>query len=140
MRVKYLILLLFVFAISSCKKQTIPPSLEGTWELRYYSGGMSRPTILPANNGNLLGFSGNTYTLIKNNQTIKKNSYSIISDAGAENETCSALPANEFKNRIEFHDSTISKIYFQVTADTLIFLSGCAAYDANTYSKYIRKF
>jgi len=124
---------------ASCKKNTKGSSsqnLVGTWELRANQSSMMPLTTYPPGNGNLLIFTDHSYSIEKNGQTVKTGNYTI-----AEDHSFNALvvPEGQFIHRIDYQDSVHQKVFFQISDDTLTFLSGIFALDSGVKLQYVRK-
>jgi hypothetical protein len=127
----------------ACKKDNINKqsgdSISGTWELEQAQTGMIPAINYPPGNGDILKFTDSDYQVFSNNQLIKSGVYTIDEDASVQSEVCLALPADEYRNRIIYdNDYTSHKVFIQMSNNTLIFLSGCFAFDAGVYKKYTK--
>lgn len=76
------ILALFILIFISCKKddENISP-LEGSWELKSSTDGMTGSvTEYPANNGNLITFTGLNYQIFSNHQLVKSGTFKVVEE------------------------------------------------------------
>ena len=89
-------------------------------------------SYLPGN-GNILKFTDNTYSVSSKGQVVKTGNYTI-----AEDHSFNALvvPEGQFIHRVDYQDSTQQKVFFQVSGDTLTFLSGIFALDSGVKMQY----
>jgi hypothetical protein len=130
----------------SCKKDSSTvnsngmPSIEGTWELRQAQT-KTNPTVnYPAGNSSIVQFTKNNYSTFSNAVMIKTGQYSLTADATAETNVCLVLPSNEYRNRIIFDaDNSSAKTFFQLSADSIKFVSGCFARDSGAYYVYVKQ-
>jgi hypothetical protein len=130
---------LFLFVVS-CKKESnvISNSIEGLWELRRASGMFS--TAYPPGNGHIIKFTDNNYEISVNGQITQSGRYSIVPDSTAESATCLVIPAGQYTNRIIYDNNvTAKKVFIEISGNSLVFLSGCFAYDAGSSSEYARQ-
>jgi hypothetical protein len=125
--------------IISCKKESNSQftALEGVWELRQKGGSLT--TTYPPGNGNTIEFFGNHYEFISNGQVTKRGRFNIVRDLSAGNGTCLVIPVNQYTNRIIYDYGVNKKIFFQISADKLTFLSGCFAIDAGSFQDYVKQ-
>jgi hypothetical protein len=128
---------ILLVSVWSCKKNNndTPTSLKGDWELRQVSG-MATINYQPGN-GNILTFSDTTYKMYKNGVLSKSGIYKVIKDL-----TFNSLivPAGEYTNRIIYDGNTAAtKIFFQLSDNTVTFISGSFAADGGSIIKYVIK-
>jgi len=132
--------LTLIASFPGCKKDTTQKdatSVIGTWELREASGGTTPGSLkFPPGNGNLIKLSATDYGVYKNNQLVNSGSYKIIADTTVEQNVCIIIKDDQYRNRIEYGDSTTSKIFFQLSDGKISFLSGCYAADAGLNEVY----
>ena len=130
---------LFLFVVS-CKKESnvISNSIQGLWELRRASGTFS--TTYPPGNGHIIKFTANSFEISVNGQITQSGRYRIVQDLTAESATCLVIPAGQYTDRIIYDNNiTAKKVFIEVNGNSLIFLSGCFAYDAGSSSEYARQ-
>ena len=81
---KYLFILVAVFALIGCRKDSKSLNLIGKWELRSTLNGLTGArTDHPAGNGSFLKFSEVRYESYFNDQLIKSGSFRIVMDRSA---------------------------------------------------------
>lgn len=76
------ILALLILIFISCKKDdgNISP-LEGSWELKSSTDGMTGSvTEYPANNGNSMVFTGLNYQIFSNHQLVKSGTFKVVEE------------------------------------------------------------
>lgn len=126
-----------VLLLAGCKKNSEPSqSLTGTWELRELQGGMMPAITYDAGNGNRLIFSTDTYQKLQNNALVSSGNYSIASDDSVEQSVGLVVPKGEFRQRINFGNTT--KTFFQITGGQLRLLSGYFPTDGGVSAIYER--
>jgi hypothetical protein len=135
----YLIVLL-----TACKKQQNAPievistvNIVGTWELRHVQNGMIPDIAYPAGNLRILKLSLTDYQFYTNGQLEKSGSYVLVRDNSSVKGECFELAAGQSISRLIFDgDRNNSKIIQQPAANSLVMLSGCAALDSGSYTRY----
>lgn len=140
-RIVLIMLLAASTLLPGCKKDDrFTSSLQGSWELRKEQSGMTPTINYSAGNGSRLVFSETNYQTFVNGQLSNSGTYSIVQDPSAESEVCLVIPPGQFKNRIIFDsDTTASKIFIQISNDTLTVLKGCFAVDAGSSKQYVKQ-
>ena len=134
----------FIISFESCKKNNtkqntnIAGSIIGNWELRQTSAAMNpNPKNYTPGNGNILKFTDTNYETFANGVLVKKGQYAITSDATVETNVCLVFSNGQFANRIIWDTAyNTPKIFIQISADKLTFISGCYAYDAGHSEEY----
>jgi hypothetical protein len=144
---KYTILALsfaFIFSfMSGCKKNNVKEankssSIIGAWELRSTVGGIPLKTF-PPNNGHVIQFTNDSYTVFDSGQAKEQGSYTITPDNSVEANVCLVIKDSQFTNRITLSASSNPyKIFFNLEGNQLTFLSGCFAVDAGSQTVYER--
>lgn len=134
----------FFISITGCGKNNYPgassSSLRGSWELRQVQAGMIPTVQHPPGNGSIAKFTAGNYEFYANGQLTKSGTYTITRDTTAGKATCLTIPAGRFTNRIIYDgDQNATKVFVQISGDTLTFLSGCYALDAGHSEKYVRR-
>jgi len=89
-------------------------------------------SYLPGN-GNILKFTDNTYSISSKGQVVKTGNYTIVEDHSFN---ALVVPEGQFIHRVDYQDSTQQKVFFQVSGDTLTFLSGIFALDSGVKMQY----
>jgi len=139
-----ILLSVFIISFENCKKNStkqnsnIASSIIGNWELRQTSAAMNpTPKNYTPGNGNILKFTDTNYETFANGALVKKGQYAITSDATVETNVCLVFSNGQFANRIIFDTAyNTSKVFIQISADKLTFISGCYAYDAGHTEEY----
>ena len=129
----------------SCKRTNVAQtneslgSLVGKWELKEGQAGMTPVENYAPGNGNRLEFTGSTYKRFSNGILTMSGNYSIISDNTVTAEVGLVLTPGEFVNRIIFNeDTTATKIFLNISKDTLTLLSGYFPLDGGSKIIYQR--
>jgi thioredoxin-related protein len=126
----------------SCTKQNSEQTnnpLDGIWELSEKTESLAGTQNYPAGNGNKLIFNENKYQLYANNVLIEESTYTIKDDTSVAVVTGLTIPAGEFTKRIEFNAvSSPSIIFFHITGEKLVLLSGHFPTDAGIKKIYRR--
>ena len=154
---KYLLnilsLSLLVILAGSCKKEHATLKLAnnsspivGTWELRQMVAQVGTINY-PAGNGSTLEFdesnyltTDSTYKMFFQGNQPKQGSYQIIRDTSVNTSTGLVVARGQFANRIILNnDTTTDKIFYQVTNNKLVILSGYFPLDNATEMTYERK-
>ena len=142
---KHLSALLFVaimMVFTACNKDVADSatstSIVGTWELRQTSAAMlPTPFNYPVGNGTVLKFTDTTYESYDKGTFVKSGNYTIVKDSTFEENICMLPEPGMFSHRIIYDgNSTTTKRFIQVIGNKLIFMSGCYAVDAGTYTQY----
>src|SRR5688572_5239542 len=147
---KYFVVIVCLAGITvffeSCKRSggrsdiTKFPSIPGTWELKQAQNGMIPTKDYAPGNGNIFRFSDSGYEKYTNGNLTKKGQYIIINDSSVTAEVGLVIPSGEFTNRIIFDgDLTAPKTFFQVSNNSLIFLSGFFPLDGGSRVLYEKK-
>ena len=136
-------LFFLVLIITSCKKETKRDnggdSIHGVWELRKIKGGWSNNTYQPGN-GNSISFIGNKYEIKQNGQVTQSGEFILVTDFTVSEATCLNIAAGQYTDRIIFDNTNnTTKVFFELSDNELILLSGCFAYDAGSYRHYERQ-
>lgn len=138
----YFICLTFtIFILDGCKKDnnlnTISSALIGSWELQQVQAGMTPIIDYPSGNGSIYQFTDTTYSTFANGVLIKKGHYNITMDTTVSSEVGLVISSGQYTNRIIFDNDTLSKkIFFQISASKLSFLSGYFPIDGGSFSSY----
>ena len=143
----FLILFVSVFITgTSCRKDNSGQSnslsarsniLVGSWELRRVRGTYVY-TYQPGN-GNEVVFGDSVFTTYVNGVLNKTGHYDIIRDNSASESLCLSLATGDFANRLVYDSNYQSqKIFFDVTSDSLITVSGCFAVDQGAFNEFVR--
>ena len=126
-----------LLASASCEKHAqrsdSPQSLKGSWELSAVQSSMTPLTSYLPGNGNILKFTDKTYSISSKGQTVKTGNYTVVEDHSFN---ALVVPAGQFIHRVDYQDSRIQKVFFQVNGDTLTFLSGIFALDSGVKMQY----
>ena len=140
-----IIAVIFITA-TACQKsdsgqQRLPPArsklLVGTWELRRVRS-MFVYTYQPGN-GNDVVFNDTIFTTYVNGVLNKTGRYDIIRDNSASESVCMNLPLGQYENRLVYDsDYMAQKIFFEVTNDSLVTVSGCFSVDAGAFNEFVR--
>ena len=138
-----LFVLIIVFGIPGCDKRSHgdcvtenSKSIEGLWELRKASSMMV--SDYPPGNGRTIKFTGNKYEMRENGQITQSGEFAIINDTTAGESTCLNITAGQYTNRIIYNNINNQKVFFQLTGEKLVFISGCFAVDAGVALTYER--
>jgi len=91
-----------------------------------------------AGNGNILAFTGTNYKIYKGGQVIKSGQFTVVQDTTVEESVCLLFPKGQYTSRVEYADSAVGKIFYQVVGSKLTFYAGCYAYDAGHSEVYER--
>ena len=134
----------FITEISCQKNDSAQPNVQsrsriliGTWELRRVRG-MYVYTYQPGN-GNKVVFADSTFTTYVNGVLNKQGHYDVIRDNSVSESVCLSLPVGEFENRLVYDSSYQSqKIFFEVSSDSLITVSGCFSVDQGAFNEFVR--
>jgi len=129
--------LLWLFV--GCKKYNSGTnnSIRGTWELRSVSG--SFQINYPTGNGRTLTFRGNNYEIRENGSITHSGQFEIIPDNTAASSTCLNINTDQYTNRIVYDNNlNATKVFFELSGNKLTTLSGCFAFDAGSFSEYVR--
>jgi hypothetical protein len=134
--VQFCCFLLAITLYSSCKKESIHKTTEagltGNWELRKTSGMLT--TSYPAGNGTVYIFTDTSYQFYSQGVLVKSGQYRIINDNSVSSELGLVIPAGQYTRRIIFdNDSQSQKIFFQLQADSLSFVSGYFPLDGGAF-------
>ena len=144
---KYISLLSFViFILTACKKTELKnscacsTSIVGKWELRQSQAGMIPTINYPAANGNILVFTETNFEFYANGQLIDSGQYTMTGDPSVRTEVCLTIKQGEFENRIVYNGLyNAQKIFFNISGNKLVFLSGCFALDGGIRKEYERE-
>ncbi|MEX6691307.1 hypothetical protein QTN47_27605 [Danxiaibacter flavus] len=113
-------------------------SIIGSWELRSTVGSMPLKTF-PPNNGHVIQFTNDSYTVFDSGQAKEKGNYASTPDSSVEANVCLVIKEGQFTNRIILSASSNPyKIFFNLEGNQLTFLSGCFALDAGNQTVYER--
>jgi hypothetical protein len=111
--------------------------LIGTWELRRVRS-MYVYTYEPGN-GNKVVFADSVFTTYVNGVLNKQGHYDIIRDNSVSESVCLSLPTGEFANRLVYDTNyQAQKIFFEVSSDSLITVSGCFSVDQGAFNEFVR--
>lgn len=151
-----LILSLLVILAVGCKKESVTitsskfiddsSSIVGTWELRQMIAQVGTINY-PAGNGSTIEFDESNYLttdsttkmFIQENHP-KQGHYQINADTSVNTSTGLVIPSGQFTNRIILNnDTTSDKVFYQITNNKLIILSGYFPLDNATEMTYERK-
>ena len=134
-------LVLLIVLANSCKKESVnsaslklvdnSPSIAGTWELRQMVAQVGTINY-PAGNGSTIEFdesnymtTDTTYKIFVQGNHPKRGHYLIVADTSVNTSTGLALSSGQFANRIILNnDTTSDKVFYQITNNQLIILSG----------------
>ncbi|RYE26374.1 MAG: hypothetical protein EOP42_20810 [Sphingobacteriaceae bacterium] len=131
--------ILLTFFISCKKDNYSSKSIIGTWELRQSQGGTIPGTTYNKGNGNMIKFTDSDYEIYANGVLSKSGTYKLIPDTSVQDNVCSVLSSNEYKNRIVFDGKDDArKTFIKISKDELSLVSGCFALDAGSISIYGR--
>jgi hypothetical protein len=138
-RLSQLMLALVFISLAGCRKGDDAienNSLQGLWELRR---GIGMITVdYPPGNGTTIRFNGNNYEYTVNGQ-VDKGEFEIVKDLSVQEATCLSIPQGEYTERIIYKSmSSDRKIFFKISGTRLTFVSGCFAYDAGSFSEYVK--
>jgi hypothetical protein len=145
-RIFYIIIVAFGFvAEMSCEKNnSAPPNVQsrskiliGTWELRRVRS--MYVYTYQTGNGNKVVFSDSTFTTYVNGVLNKQGQYDIIRDNSVSESVCLSLPTGQYVNRLVYDSNYQSqKIFFEVSSDSLITVSGCFSVDQGAFNEFVR--
>jgi hypothetical protein len=138
---KIVLAVLLLAAWMGCKKSSSHPgqTITGNWELRKTNSASMGEKEYPAGNGRLLRFTETGYQRYTNGQLEKTGAYRLVEDVTATASVCLDFAETRFRHRIIYDNDTSSvKVFVEVQADTLWFVSGCYATDAGTAAAYVR--
>lgn len=134
----------------SCKKESATiasktaasSSIVGRWELRQSLGQVGTINY-PAGNGSTIQFDASSYltpaVFIQSNYP-KQGQYHVIADTSASTSVGLTISPGEFANRIILNnDTTGIKIFYQVTNNKLVILSGFFPTDGGVELTYERQ-
>jgi hypothetical protein len=111
--------------------------LVGTWELRRVRG-MYVYTYQPGN-GNKVVFDDTAFTTYVNGVLNKQGHYDVIRDNSVSESVCMSMPTGQFENRLVYDSNFQSqKIFFEVTQDSLVTVSGCFSVDQGAFNEFVR--
>lgn len=152
---KYLIILIYasitITLFDSCKKES-PSAIEnnsssfiGNWELRKVVANIGTKNYA-SGNGSIFTFTDSTYLTTDTTYLFffqgmrhKNGHYKIVADTSVNNCTGLIVPSGQFTNIIILdNDTTSGKVFYQITNNTLIILSGYFPLDGGiemTYEK-----
>lgn len=122
------------FLLPACKKDASIAGIQGSWELRE-SSSMSLVNY-PPGNGHILRFSGNEYTILINGTVTQQGSFKIVNDGSASQSTCLQIEKGLFAKRMIYDNDNGQKNFFQLSANSLMFISGCFAVDGGVKTTY----
>lgn len=133
--------ILFLFS-PGCTKDTVsekPTSIVGKWELKQTMGNTGTVDY-PSGNGFFLEFTGSAYSttnLFVPGNHPDEGDYQIIADTSVNNSTGIVVPSGQFSNRIILNKDTVSeKIFYQISSNKLIILSGYFPLDGGVQLTY----
>ena len=111
---KRIYFVIFCFALSAgCEEQEVSPSLEGSWELRSYQGGLLPGKTFEAGSGPVMKFTDSGYESHVGGQLVKKGSYTTRSEK-------SFLDSRVMKRIIyDGDDNDLLKTFFEISGSTL---------------------
>jgi hypothetical protein len=91
-------------------------------------------TSYPAGNGTVYIFMDTSYQFYSQGVLVKSGQYRIINDNSVSSELGLVIPAGQYTRRIIFdNDSQSLKVFFQLQADSLSFVSGYFPLDGGAF-------
>lgn len=117
--------------------------IPGKWELKQMVAQVGTVNYL-SGNGSFLEFTDSTYSTTNSDYSIfvrgnhpKNGYYQIVTDTSANISTGIVVPSGQFSNRIILNkDTTGDKIFYQITDNKLVILSGYFPLDGGVQLTY----
>lgn len=120
--------------------------LLGKWELKQMVAQVGTVTY-PSGNSSFLEFTVSTYSTTNSDYSIfvrgshpKNGHYQIVADPSVNSSTGLVIPSGQFSNRIILNgDTSGDKIFYQITNNKLVILSGYFPLDGGVQLTYGRQ-